>query len=80
MINIEILIIIQTDDEHVFTVQKQKFNAPRDISLTNAQRSVLQAVLKISGSGIYSDKVRNMFDLPVSSSLTEALKALQKKH
>jgi hypothetical protein len=62
-----------------FTVPEQKFNAPRDITLTNTQRSVLQAVLKTGGSGIYSDRVRNMSDLPVSSSLTEALKALQKK-
>ena len=47
--------------------------------LTNAQRLILLAVSRIGGSGIYSDKIRNMFDLPVSSSMTEALKALQKK-
>lgn len=53
----------------------------RDIydQLTNTQRSTLLALAKIGGSGIFSDRVRTMFDLPVSSSLTEALKSLQKK-
>lgn len=47
--------------------------------LTTAQRSTLLALANNGGSGVFSDKVRNVFDLPVSSSLTEALKALQKK-
>jgi hypothetical protein len=53
----------------------------RDIydQLTNTQRSMLQALSKLKDAGIYSDEVRNIYDLPVSSSLNVALKALQKK-
>jgi AAA+ ATPase superfamily predicted ATPase len=47
--------------------------------LTNTQRSVLQALPKLKDAGIYSDEARNRYNLPVSSSLNEALKALQKK-
>jgi hypothetical protein len=47
--------------------------------LTNTQRSALQALSKIRDIGIYSDEARNRYGLPVSSSLNEALKALQKK-
>jgi AAA+ ATPase superfamily predicted ATPase len=47
--------------------------------LTNTQRSALQALSKLRGTGIYSDEARNRYGLPVSSSLNEALKALQKK-
>jgi hypothetical protein len=47
--------------------------------LTNTQRSALLALSKLSGTGIYSDEARVKFGLPVSSSLAEALRALQKK-
>ena len=47
--------------------------------LTIAQRSTLLAISKTGGSGIFSDMVRTRYDLPVSSSLTETIKALQKK-
>jgi hypothetical protein len=40
MINIEILIIIQTDDEPVFTVPEQKFNAPRENPFFAGKRTV----------------------------------------
>lgn len=47
--------------------------------LTNSQRSALQAISKLKEEGIYSDEAREKYKLPVSSSLNEALKALQKK-
>ncbi|MBN1132147.1 MAG: ATP-binding protein [Bacteroidales bacterium] len=47
--------------------------------LTNTQRTALLAISKTGGIGIYSDEARERYGLPVSSSLTEALKALQKK-
>jgi AAA+ ATPase superfamily predicted ATPase len=47
--------------------------------LTNTQRSALQALSKNRGEGIFSDEARKSYGLPVSSSLSEALKALQKK-
>lgn len=47
--------------------------------LTNSQRSALLALSKLRGIGIYSDEAREKFGLPVSSSLAEALRALQKK-
>ncbi len=47
--------------------------------LTNSQRSALQAISKITEIGIYSDEARKKYRLPVSSTLNEALKALQKK-
>lgn len=47
--------------------------------LTNIQRSALQAISKLKEEGIYSDEARRKYKLPVSSSLNEALKALQKK-
>ena len=47
--------------------------------LTNSQRSALQAISKLKETGIYSDEARKKYGLPVSSSLNEALKALQKK-
>ena len=47
--------------------------------LTNSQRSALQAISKLKEIGIYSDEAREKYKLPVSSSLNEALKALQKK-
>lgn len=47
--------------------------------LTNAQRVVLQALSLIQDEGIFSEDAREKYRLPVSSSLSEALKALQKK-
>ena len=47
--------------------------------LTNAQRVVLQALAKIQDEGIFSEDARDKYRLPVSSTLNEALKALQKK-
>lgn len=47
--------------------------------LTNAQRVVLQALANIHNEGIYSEDAREKYRLPVSSTLNEALKALQKK-
>jgi len=53
----------------------------RDIfdQLTSSQRATILALAKLSGHGIYSEESRNKHGLPVSSSLSEALKALQKK-
>jgi len=53
----------------------------RDIfdQLTSSQRATILALAKLSGHGIYSEESRNNYGLPVSSSLSEALKALQKK-
>ena len=47
--------------------------------LTNSQRAALQAAAKLDEPGIFAEETRNKFGLPVSSSLNEALKALQKK-
>ncbi len=47
--------------------------------LTNAQRVVLQALANIQEEGIFSEDAREKYRLPVSSTLNEALKALQKK-
>jgi hypothetical protein len=47
--------------------------------LTNSQRASLQATARLKEPGIYSEESRNKFGLPVSSSLSEALKALQKR-
>jgi len=47
--------------------------------LTNSQRAALQAVAKLDEPGIFAEETRTKFGLPVSSSLNEALKALQKK-
>jgi hypothetical protein len=47
--------------------------------LTNSQRSALQAIATLKELGIFSDEARKKYRLPVSSSLNEALKALQKK-
>ena len=47
--------------------------------LTNSQRAALQAIARLGKEGIYSDEARIKFGLPVSSTLNEALKALQKK-
>ena len=47
--------------------------------LTNSQRAALQAVAKMDEPGIFAEETRTKFGLPVSSSLNEVLKALQKK-
>jgi len=47
--------------------------------LTNAQRATIQALSVIKNIGIYSDEAKQIYNLPVSSTITEALKALQKK-
>lgn len=47
--------------------------------LTNSQRATLQAMAGSTEPGIYSEEVRIKYGLPVSSSLSEALKSLQKK-
>jgi len=47
--------------------------------LTNSQRAALQAIASLGDEGIFSESVKIRYDLPVSSSLNEALKALQKK-
>ena len=47
--------------------------------LTNAQRTVLQTLAKIEDEGIFSESAREKYRLPTSSTLSEALKALQKK-
>jgi len=47
--------------------------------LTNSQRVVLQVIAGRNDAGIFSESVRIQYNLPVSSSLNEVLKALQKK-
>lgn len=47
--------------------------------LTNSQRAALQAIASLDDEGIFSESVKIRYNLPVSSSLNEALKALQKK-
>jgi len=47
--------------------------------LTNSQRAALQAIAESIDAGIFSGTARNQYNLPVSSSLNEVLKALQKK-
>lgn len=47
--------------------------------LTNSQRATVQAIARLCESGIYSEETRNKYGLPVSSSLNEVLKALQKR-
>ena len=47
--------------------------------LTNSQRAALQAIASSGGEGIYSESAKIRYKLPVSSSLNEALKALQRK-
>jgi hypothetical protein len=64
---------------------KKILNSQSDIfqdifdQLTNSQRASMQAVAASSENGIYSQEIKDKYDLPVSSSLTEALKALQRK-
>jgi AAA+ ATPase superfamily predicted ATPase len=47
--------------------------------LTNSQRATLQAIAERNDAGIFSESVKIQYNLPVSSSLNEVLKALQKK-
>jgi len=47
--------------------------------LTNSQRATLQAIAMLNEAGIYSEETRKKYGLPVSSSLNEVLKSLQKK-
>jgi uncharacterized protein len=47
--------------------------------LTNSQRATLQAIARLTDHGIYSKESRNLYGLPLSSSLNEALKELQKR-
>ena len=47
--------------------------------LTNTQRTVLYALARIKSEGIFSEDAREKYGLPVSSTLNEAVKALQKK-
>jgi len=47
--------------------------------LTNSQRAALQAIAERNDAGIFSESVKILYKLPVSSSLNEVLKALQKK-
>jgi hypothetical protein len=47
--------------------------------LTNSQRLALQTIAEQNGAAIFSESIRIQYNLPVSSSLTEVLKALQKK-
>lgn len=47
--------------------------------LTNSQRLTLQAIAEHNDAGIFSESIRTVYNLPVSSSLNEVLKALQKK-
>jgi len=47
--------------------------------LTNPQRAAIQALSRINSEGLFSESMRVRYDLPVSSTLNEALKALQKK-
>ena len=53
----------------------------RDIydQLTNSQRAALHAIARLNDAGIFSESIRDQYDLPVSSSLNEVLKALQRK-
>ncbi len=62
-------------------VMRSQIDIFQDIydQLTNTQRAVVQALAKLNEQGIYSDEARKRYNLPVSSSLAEALKALQKK-
>lgn len=47
--------------------------------ITNSQRATLQALARLAEAGIYSEETRTRYGLPVSSSLTEVLRALQKR-
>ncbi|MEN8230774.1 MAG: ATP-binding protein [Bacteroidota bacterium] len=47
--------------------------------LTNSQRVTLQAIAGLDEEGIFSGSIRHKYDLPVSSSLNEAIRSLQKK-
>jgi AAA+ ATPase superfamily predicted ATPase len=47
--------------------------------LTNSQRATLYAIAELNNPGIYSEESRINYGLPVSSSLNEVLKSLQKK-
>jgi len=47
--------------------------------LTNSQRVTLQAIARLNKPGIYSEEAKDKYGLPVSSSLNEVLKALQKR-
>ena len=47
--------------------------------ITNSQRATLQALARLDEAGIYSEETRTKYGLPVSSSLSEVLKALQKR-
>ena len=62
-------------------VMRSQIDIFQDIfdQLTNTQRSVLVALSKIKGIGIFSEDARELYKLPTSSSLNEVLKALQKK-
>jgi hypothetical protein len=47
--------------------------------LTNSQRATLLAIAHMNEAGIFSEDAKIRYGLPVSSSLNEGLKALQKK-
>ena len=47
--------------------------------LTNSQRATFQAIARLDEAGIFSGSIRIKYELPVSSSLNEVIKALQKR-
>ena len=68
-------------DSWINSIIRSQADVFQDIydQLTNSQRATLQAIAEINNTGIYSEESRIKFGLPVSSSLNEVLKALQRK-
>ena len=64
--------------EKILLPQKDVFQDIYD-QLTNSQRATLQALADLNEDGIFSEAAKERYDLPVSSSLNEVIKALQKK-
>jgi len=77
--------IMQEDEDFTEHWMRKIILPQRDVfqdiydQLTNSQRAAIQAIASSGGEGIFSESLRKRHDLPVSSSLNEALKALQKK-
>lgn len=64
--------------EKILLPQKDVFQDIFD-QLTNSQRATLQAIADLNDAGIYSEAAKERYHLPVTSSLNEVIRALQKK-
>ncbi|MGW8314403.1 MAG: AAA family ATPase [Bacteroidales bacterium] len=64
--------------EKILLPQRDVFQDIFD-QLTNSQRATFQAIADLNDAGIYSEAAKVRYNLPVTSSLNEVVRALQKK-